>query len=181
MTKEVSRDFARLLSALHKEVEGLKVQLKSQSEEILDLKRKLKSTQDDAVRTPSQKIRQAGTASPEELAALSAIASSHVDQELVRQAQTFEVPQPIAFAPSEQLLANLIQDSKQQPVEIALVVEEVPTAPTYKGMSPESEAIAAQHDLIRMNAARKALMPKPERGLGRLVNRSNLWAGPFDN
>ncbi len=59
MAGELSRDFAKTMSTVLKELQGMKAQLKAQDKTIEELKKKVNAADDKVIKQQGRKVRQA--------------------------------------------------------------------------------------------------------------------------
>lgn len=184
MAGDVSRDFARLLSALHKDVVGLTKQVEHQQAEIEDLKKLITKTDDQAVKAQRTKLKRAvlsGNAADLDRASVNA--STLLDEELIRQAQADHAyVEPIRFNVNNQLLQNMIGGQFAPVPKVSITVKEIkPAQPLPSKDLLELERNIIQDEANRANRAYRASeMETQRRESNALKKLSPLWKTDLD-
>ena len=185
MAGELSRDFARTMSTVLKELQGMKEQLKTQDKTIAELKKKVDAADDKVIKQQGRKVRQASMdADNNELERLIPVANGALEEEMLRQQINYTPDLPEIQQVNNHLIENYRQSYVGKPqIQIEIKQTESNRRPTFADTNEsrirEMKAIEEQgrQQLNKLIERRAQQSLMDENALGKL---SSNWLTEFD-
>ena len=175
MSGEVSRDYKNIIHDMHRSFLSMQREIKQQRAEIDELKKQMRNTEDSVVNRQKDKIRRTIlNGSAEERAALTSMAQSITDEELLKAEELHEIV-PSAIQIDHDLLRNFINNASPQPTFVT--IEPTKSRKRISFAEPKSAELQQVERMIKekQQQAAEAEYQKLKRSQNAIRSLSSHW------